>query len=73
MIEEHERDAFSTEEFARRHGLSRNFVYRLWQRGEGPRYMQIGDRRFVSKAAAEDWRAACERATQAQREAAIAA
>ena len=58
---EDEKDACGVEEFARKHGVSRAFVYLLWQRGKGPRYMQVGGRRLVSKEAARDWRLAMEK------------
>lgn len=51
-----QRDAFTVTEFCRRHGVSRAFLYLLWQRGEGPRFMQVGARRLVSVEAAAEWR-----------------
>jgi excisionase family DNA binding protein len=54
------KDAYSVDEFAERHGVSRAFVYLLWQRGEGPRFMQVGARRLISREAAADWRRSME-------------
>lgn len=55
-----EKDSYSVDEFAERHGISRAYLYLLWKRGQGPRYMQIGARRLVSKEAAADWRRSVE-------------
>ena len=51
-----ERDADGVKEFCRRHGISRGFLYSLWRRGQGPRFMQAGDRRIISREAGADWR-----------------
>lgn len=51
-----ERDALGVEEFCRRHGISRAYLYILWRRGEGPKYMRVGGRRLISREAAADWR-----------------
>ncbi len=55
-MEETTRDAFGVDEFAARNGLSRGTLYNLWQRGDGPRYMQVGKRRLISREAAAEWR-----------------
>ena len=60
-----ERDAYSVEEFCNRHGISRAYLYLLWRRGAGPRFMQVGARRLISKEAAFDWRRSTERPPQA--------
>jgi predicted DNA-binding transcriptional regulator AlpA len=60
-----DRDAYGVEEFCKRHGISRAYLYLLWRRGEGPRFMRVGARRLVSKEAAFDWRRSTERPTQA--------
>lgn len=54
------RGANSVESFCRRHGISRAFLYLLWRRGEGPRYMQVGNRRLISAEAEADWHRAVE-------------
>jgi hypothetical protein len=60
-----EQDAFGIEDFCKRHGFSRAYLYLLWRRGEGPRFMQVGARRLISKEAALDWRKAMEQAPKA--------
>ena len=55
-----ERDAYGVNEFCARHGISRAYLYLLWRRGAGPKYMQIGARRLISKEAGADWRKASE-------------
>jgi hypothetical protein len=57
-----DRDAYSVQEFCTRHGISRAYLYLLWKRGAGPRFMQVGTRRLISKEAAADWRKASETA-----------
>lgn len=56
-------DAYTVDEFASRHRLSRAFVYLLWKRGEGPGYMTVGARRLISREAAAAWRREREAAT----------
>jgi len=51
-----DRDADGVKEFARRQGISPGHLYSLWRRGLGPRFMQIGDRRIISREAGADWR-----------------
>ena len=58
-------DAFSVDEFCRRHGISRPMFYKLCRQGHGPRTMKIGVRTLVSVAAAEEWRRQMEAASQA--------
>jgi hypothetical protein len=60
-------DAYSVTEFCRRHNISTPFLYLLWRRGEGPAFMQVGDRRLVSAEAAADWRRSREVATIVRR------
>jgi hypothetical protein len=60
-----ERDAYGVEYFCKQHGISRAYLYLLWRRGEGPRFMQVGARRLISKEAASDWRKAMEHAPKA--------
>ncbi len=55
-----EKDAYSVDEFAARHDISRAYLYLLWKRGQGPRFMQVGARRLISREAAADWRQALE-------------
>jgi hypothetical protein len=56
-----ERDAYGVDEFCARNGISRAFLYLLWRRGEGPRYMQVGARKMISKEAGAEWRRDCEK------------
>ena len=52
-------------EFCRRHDLSRAFLYLLWRRGQGPRFLQVGARRIISKEAGADWRRSLEQTPKA--------
>jgi len=65
MEDGNERDAFGVQEYCKRHGFSTGFLYALWRRGQGPRFMQQGDRRFISREAAADYRREMETATGA--------
>jgi hypothetical protein len=52
--------AFTVDAFAAAHGISRQFLYKLW-RGEvagdnGPTYRQVGGRRLISTESAAAWR-----------------
>ena len=47
-----ERDAYGIDVFCKQHGISRAFLYLLWRRGTGPRFMRIGTRRLISREAA---------------------
>ncbi len=51
-----EADAYSVDEFCKRNRFSRAYLYLLWRRGEGPRFMQLGARRLISKEAGAEWR-----------------
>jgi len=62
-----DQDAYSVRKFAKRHDLSPGFVYAEWRAGRGPRYMQVGDRRIISREAASDYRRELEAATLAAR------
>ena len=63
-----ERDADGVTEFCQRHGISKGFLYDAWRRGKGPRFMQAGDRRLISREAGADWRRALEAATSVEDE-----
>jgi hypothetical protein len=65
-----ERDAYGVAEFCQRHGISRGYLYSLWRRGQGPRFMRAGDRRLISREAGADWRREREVATSVEAEAA---
>lgn len=57
-------DAYSVAEFCRRHGFSTGHLYALWRGKRGPRYMQLGDRRIITREAAADWRRELEAETR---------
>jgi hypothetical protein len=50
-----ERAAFSVDEFCARNGISRAFLYLLWRRGCGPRFVQAGKRRLITREQETDW------------------
>jgi hypothetical protein len=64
------RDMDSVDDFAARHGISRGYLYELWKRGEGPAYIQLGKRRFVTKDAGAAWRKSLEKTAKATKAAA---
>jgi hypothetical protein len=49
-------DAFSIEEFCRRHSISVPFYYKLRELGLTPREMEKGARVLITREAAADWR-----------------
>jgi len=49
-------DAFSVNEFCRRHNICRATFYNLLKAGRGPVVMKVGSRVLVSREAAEQWR-----------------
>jgi hypothetical protein len=59
-----DRDAYCLDEFCKRHEISKAFLYLLWRRGEGPRFMQVGAKRLISQEAGADWRRAMEKASE---------
>jgi len=59
------RDAYSVDEFCRRHGISRAYFYLLQRRGKAPRIMKVGARTLISVEAAADWRRQMETAQAA--------
>jgi hypothetical protein len=59
-----DQDAYSVRKFAKRHDLSPSFVYAEWRAGRGPRYMQVGDRRIITREAGADWRRELEAETR---------
>jgi hypothetical protein len=60
-----DKDAFAIDEFCKRNSISRSYLYILWGRGEGPRFMLVGGRRLISREAASDWRRTREKASRA--------
>jgi hypothetical protein len=51
--------------FCKKHDISPGSLYALWRRGEGPRFMRVGDRRIITHEAGADWRREREAATRA--------
>jgi hypothetical protein len=51
-----ELDAYSIEEFCRRHSISRGSYYNLRAAGTGPREKRVMTRVLISKEAALEWR-----------------
>jgi len=49
-------DAYSVDEFCRRHNLCRASFYNLVKAGRGPRIMKVGSRTLISIEAAAEWR-----------------
>jgi hypothetical protein len=60
-------DAYSIEEFCRRHGISPQLFYKLKPQGLMPPTFRLGARVLISKEAAAAWRREREAATQAAR------
>lgn len=65
-----DKDAYAVDDFCKRNGISRAYLYLMWRRGDGPAYMQLGARRLISREAAEAWRREMEAATAKSRRAA---
>jgi predicted DNA-binding transcriptional regulator AlpA len=59
-----EKLSYDIPEFCRAHSISRSFLYALWQKGDGPERMRIGNRTLISHEAAERWRARFTETTQ---------
>jgi hypothetical protein len=59
------KDAYSVDEFCARNDISRAYLYLLWRRGQGPRYMKLGARRLISDEAGAEWRRNVEQAPKA--------
>jgi hypothetical protein len=51
-----ERDAYSVDEFCRRHSICRANFYNLVRAGQGPLIKKAGKRTLISKEAAAAWR-----------------
>jgi predicted DNA-binding transcriptional regulator AlpA len=48
--------AFSIAEFCELHDISRAHFYNIIKTGDGPRMMEVGGRKVISREAAADWR-----------------
>ena len=51
-----ERAAYTVDEFAEAHSISRGMLYKLWLAGTGPRFIQVGSKRLIPVEAAAEWR-----------------
>ncbi len=51
-----DKPAFTIKQFCYAFNISRSFLYKLWSRGEGPRFFKIGGSVRISYEAAEEWR-----------------
>jgi excisionase family DNA binding protein len=49
-------DAFSVNDFCKRHDICRATFYNLLKAGRGPAVMKVGSRVLISREAAEQWR-----------------
>jgi len=48
-----------------RSSICRASLYNAWKRGDGPHFMKVGSRRFISVEAADEYRRQCEKAPNA--------
>ena len=51
---------YSIAEFCQLNGISRSTLYKLKRAGLGPKTVQIGRRRLITREAAEEWRSELE-------------
>jgi hypothetical protein len=56
-----DRDADGVEAFCERHDFSRAYLYKLWKQGIGPKFIQVGKRRLITRDQGRAWRASLER------------
>jgi hypothetical protein len=61
-----DRDAYSVEEFCRRHNHSRGTYYNMRREGVGPAEAHVFNRVLITREAAEAWRRAREQVTEAE-------
>ncbi len=59
-------DAYCIRNFCKRHDISPAFLYELWRRGDGPRYMLVGQKRLIADEAAAEWRRSTESAASSR-------
>lgn len=52
-----DQDAYTISEFCKRHNFSRGFYYILQKKGQGPKVVELGGKRLITREAAETWRA----------------
>ena len=63
-----EKDAFSVDEFCKRHSISRSGFYLSVKNGTGPRTMKFGTRTLISREACAEWRRQREIASAEEKE-----
>lgn len=51
-----DQQAFTIDEFAKAHRVSRELVYKMLREGTGPRIFKAGSRTLISIEAAAEWR-----------------
>ena len=47
--------SYTVSELAQAERVSRAFIYKLWQMGQGPRYYTIGNRRRITEEMRQEW------------------
>jgi hypothetical protein len=47
--------SYSVRSFCEAENISRAFLYKLWSKGQGPRFYQLGNVRRISHAARIEW------------------
>ena len=47
--------AYTIPQFCKTHGISRAFLYQLWQKEKGPQRFKLGTRTLISQNAARSW------------------
>jgi excisionase family DNA binding protein len=47
--------SYTVSELAKLERVSRAFIYKLWQRGQGPRFYTLGNRRRVTEEQRQQW------------------
>lgn len=53
--EHHNKEAYSVNAFCNSYSISRSYLYKLWDAGNGPRKFKVGNKTLISRAAATDW------------------
>ena len=58
VVLEDDYDAYSIRQFCARHNLSEELFYKLQRLGTGPRTLNVGRRKLITREAAREWREA---------------
>lgn len=56
-------NSYTVDEFAEAERMSRSMLYKLWGRGEGPRFFMVGNVRRITHEARIEWQRSMEAAT----------